>query len=91
MANSCPGGDPGGKGVGVDRRGRKAAGNLDNHHYDCSAVESLFPDRRERARLRQVEAFEHGVGEGVVADRRDFGGDHEQAFEGGGIESAFPD
>eukprot|EP00964_Phaeocystis_antarctica_P054603 scaffold32116_cov64-Phaeocystis_antarctica.AAC.5 len=90
MADSCPGGDPGGEGVGVDRRGRKASGNLD-HTHDCSAVESLFPDRRERARLRQVEAFEHGVGEGVVANRRDFGGDHQRAFKVGGIESACPD
>ena len=48
-------------------------------------------DLHERGRLRQVEARELGVFEGVVPDRRDRGGDNERAPKVSGIEGAVPD
>eukprot|EP00964_Phaeocystis_antarctica_P095533 scaffold61971_cov54-Phaeocystis_antarctica.AAC.1 len=56
-----------------------------------SAKEGAVCEGHERGCLRRVEACELGGLEGVFADRRDLGGDHERARKVGGSEGAIPD
>ena len=46
-----------------------------------SVMKGAVPDLHERGRLREVEARKLGAAEGVGADRRELGGDHDSAPE----------
>ena len=54
-------------------------------------MKGTVPDLHERGRIREVEARKLGAAEGVGADRRELGGDHDSAPELSVIEGPLPD